>query len=354
MDLTHFGGFANDDSSFCSELAVVEPEFIEYLQSYAQSSPLSHNKTISITLVVDANIIYAEIYGRMNGKPPYLANFSMNPILELYAPETIDTEVAETIDKDLPAKFDKTKAKQIATELLARVKKIKVDKTDICYHEAYKLIGARDKSGPTDAQYLGVAFLFKTHGVISKDNIFNNQSEIKVWKIGEVGKVVSELTNGSLSLFILENGIKSVASALYYVASAVLRLTMQIFEGLVTIAISVVKDGVKFLSNLPDEVKKALMIGGIALGLLYLASTQFRDIVSEGFDQIKKTAFELVKEVRTALIMIVENLGKIMCELGPLVAYSENAIGYMLYSINQLNSRLTELEKSQYTNYQSS
>ncbi len=342
-----FGTFSREFDVYFKQLTdLLGSEFISYLQSYAQMSPLSGTRKVSISFSVDANIVYGEVLAIMNNKPSFLSSFIGNPILELYASNMIEEEVLRAIDRDLPTGLDKNRAKGVALNLLIKIRKINLDKNldDIYYKHAYDLIGNKAKSGPTDAQYLGVAFLLKTHGVISKDKIFNKQSEVKVWKLGTVGRVLSELTSGSLSIFILENSANFIFNILYYILGAIIKFISWLLEGLITFTISLISSGAEFILDLPDEMKQAIGIGVIAIGFLYLISEGFRGFVDSGIEYVKTKVISLVETIKKELIVLITAIKQIFTCLFPFVEFTLEGIGYMFYSVNQLNQRLTELE----------
>ena len=88
------------------------PDLINHLKDNLQnySFLFTEGFKLQIELVIDTNILYGEILAILNDKLSYLSTIIDNPYLTLYAPPEIESELINTINEDLPRKFDKSKA----------------------------------------------------------------------------------------------------------------------------------------------------------------------------------------------------------------------------------------------------
>ncbi|WP_244409552.1 PIN domain-containing protein [Methanocaldococcus jannaschii] len=186
-------------------------DFINYLSAYFQKNLVYMlGKEFKLKLVVDTNIIFSQVLSYVTkGELPWILDFINNPFIELYAPQLIVDELKNKIENVLPKKckkknIDENKAKskaiKIANIILSNIKIINDKKSNNWSKIAYNLIGHRDVK---DIPFVTLALSLDTHGIITRDKDFKDQKIIKIWKVGEVKVVLTELSQGSFSFCIM-------------------------------------------------------------------------------------------------------------------------------------------------------
>ncbi|VVB86495.1 PIN domain protein [uncultured archaeon] len=314
--------------------------FIDYMRCYLQKNQFifSERCSFSVEFVVDSNIIFSEVRAIMKGKISFLASIINSPFLKLFAPPEIIKEVTETIEKDLPKGLNKDKAKEIAQGILSNIVIIDGQRLD-AWIKAYTLIGKRDKK---DVPFLNLAFSLETHGIITNDNDFSEQEEVKIWKLGKVGKMISDFSKGSVSLFFLGIGSQSIFKLCYLVIISFLKLLVEIIEILIYSVGAIISGSMDALSRIPLWVW-ALAMGSIAAVLIL--SKEVREKVGDVLAKLGEKAVEFIGKIKESFSRILAGIKQVIEILMPFISFVLKATGYLFYSASYLVTRMCELEK---------
>lgn len=315
-------------------------EFIAYLKSYLQKYQFMFPEgcEFKTELVIDSNIVFAEVRAIMKGKPSFLMKYIENPFLKLYAPPEIIKEVDKTIEKDLPKKLNKDKTKEIAQKILSKVTILEEQRLD-AWIKAYDLIGKRDKK---DAPFLSLAFSLETHGVITRDKDFTEQEEVRIWKLGGTGRMISDFNKGSLSFFFLGTGLPHVLQFCYWLCVSFLKLLAEVIEVLVSVMTALLKGSIEVLSKIPPEILIGA-VGIIATTLIF--SKDVRERVGNSLAKLGEVAIEIGSKIKEIFLRIIDEIKQIIEILMPFISFLLKGIGYLFYSSYQLVVRMHELEK---------
>lgn len=336
--------FADFDRHWTGITKRLGNEFIAYLRSYLQKYQFIFPEGCSFRgeLVIDSNIIFSEVRAVIRGKPSFLTSIISNPFLKLYAPPEILKEVKETIKKDLPKNLNKDKAKKIAQEILSKITILKGQRLD-AWIKAYTLIGKRDKK---DIPFLGLAFSLETHGVITEDKHFSEQKEVKIWKLGETGRMVSDFSKGSFSFFFLGTGLPPVLQLCYWLCISFLKLIAEVIKELVSVIAALIKGSIEVLSKIPPLI----LIGALGITTAILIfSKNAREKVGDFLEKLGEIAIELGRKIKETFSKIIESIKQIIEMLIPFISFVLKGIGYLFYSSSQLIVRINELEESRPT-----
>lgn len=316
-------------------------EFIAYLRSYLQKYQFmfSEGSEFKAELVIDSNIVFAEVLSLMKGKPSFRGSIIDNPFLTLYAPPKIIKEVKETIERKLPKNLDKDKAKKLAQEILSKITILKEQRLD-AWIKAYTLIGKRDEK---DVPFLALAFSLETHGVITRDKDFTEQEEVRIWKLGETGKMISGLNKGSFSFFFLGTGLPLILQFCYWLCVSFLKLLAEVIEALISVIAALVSGGGNALSKIPPWI--LIMVIGV-IGVTLILSKEAREKAGDAFAKLYEIAIEIGGKIKEAFSIIIECIKQIIEMLMPFVSFALKGVGYLFYSSWQLIDRIHELEES--------
>jgi len=315
-------------------------QFINYIYEFLQKNQflLTEGESFNIELVVDTNVIFAEILAIMRGKPSYIRTIIANPFLVLYAPPEIRAEVEKAIIEDLPKKYDKDDARKIAQDMLSHVNILKGERSK-AWLRAHAIIGQRDK---TDIPFIALAFSIGTHGIISRDQDFSTQDEIKIWELGEAGRLVSKMTKGSFTFFILNLSIAAVWEMSRSLCVIFLKVVTAVLRGLVLILAALFQGGVDILTRIPLWIFMA-GIGAIALTLLLWKEAREKsgDMLNVLWDWMRDAA----KKIAKIFADIIKRVKAFIEITLPVVSYFIKGVGYLFYSTHQLMVNIRDLEK---------
>ena len=178
------------------------PDLIEFLSShlFEKGSIIELDRTLSVDVVLDTNILFEAVRGKMLQGSCFLEKILSNPMVNFIAPEDLKTEILDVI----PRKFVKQKktkdldlefAKNLALEFMNSVTIVKDIKEEFI-EQAYNLIGDRD---PKDVNFLALHLQYSTQAIVAKDKDYDD-ADVQVWKLADVGKVVTIVANGRISL----------------------------------------------------------------------------------------------------------------------------------------------------------
>lgn len=193
---------------------------IDYLRQESKKN-LKFIKTFldfRLKLVIDNNILFAEIKGLIKGgkdvETCFFYQLAISKVADFYAPPFLRQEIFEKVEEKFEEK-DKPKAREFAEKLLSAIK-IKDAQWADDWVKAKRKIAHRD---PDDVPYLALFFDLKGHGIMSKDKIFiEEQSDAKTWSIHETGKITAQFHKGMVSIFCVGN-IPNIASVIRDVSS---------------------------------------------------------------------------------------------------------------------------------------
>lgn len=181
------------------------PDFEEQLRLFLSEfgNVLSSSTGFRVRVVVDTNVALSETLRLMKGKGPFLAKLSCSPFLDVLAPVEMLDELTEKIREKFQEPKEQSNALEIARDIIQNVRVVRGFKIDSRV-KAEALMGHKD---PEDVVFMQIALEYDTHGVISKDKAFMNIGEVKRWELGEVGRVLTEVNRGALTLWIVARGL---------------------------------------------------------------------------------------------------------------------------------------------------
>ena len=316
------------------------PSLITSLQTYMEENvSIFRNITnLSLELVVDSNVVYADTYGIINGKPSFLNTLidKSNSSLKLYAPEDILAEVNRAIDEDLPKKFSKDKAKQIAKTTLSKFSIIENSKWD-ALKKAESLIGKRDKK---DVPFLALSFSMRTHGIITYDEDFR-EGKVKIWRLGEAGHMLTDINKGAFSFLLIGNVLPMLLEICYFMCVSILNFIISAITGLVELAMAFAKGSLDAISRIPPEI--LLAVGGI-LVLSYIFITEVREGMNAFIGTLADIAKRIIAGIKEIFSAILEFLKEIFVMLKPIISFSLKGIGYLFYLSGGLIANMEKLE----------
>lgn len=294
-----------------------------------------------LKLVIDNNILFAEINGLIKGKKAvekcFFYQLALNPSIDFFAPPFLKEEIFAKID----AKFkieDKPKAIEFAQKLLSRIK-IKEAQWAEDWVKAKRKIGHRD---PDDIPYLALCFDLKSHGIMSNDKIFaEEQQEFKAWNIKETGKITAEYNEGMVSFFFLGH-IPNIATMVHDFISTFFTAVFELVSDFLKIATGILIEGVSYLAKIPSEL---LMIFGGLFIIAYLTMQEVKGGIDRAFENLKNYLLNLVERLKIWFQKLREFIIKIYKILVPFVKNASYFLAYLIMNTGLAIENINELDK---------
>ncbi len=316
-------------------------DFLSYLQSFLFENQyfFSEDCTFQVELIIDTNIVFGEIRAILKGKPSFLMSIIGNPFLKLYAPPEIVEETISTIENDLPRNLNQIKAKEVAMNILSQIEILRGQRLESWIH-AYHLIGERDKK---DVPFLSLAFSLESHGIMTRDKDFEDQTDVRIWKLGEAGRMVSDFSKGSFSFFILGNFIPRLIQFCYWLCVSFLKFVADVVKGFISVITALIKGGADALSRIPKWILFSAL-GLVAITLI--CSEKARERIGNFMKDIGKIALFAFNEIKKLFKRVIEGIRQMIQLLMPFISVVINAVGYLFYHVQRLINRIHELEES--------
>ena len=319
-------------------------ELVKYVKSkILETNTFFKNSSFQLELVADTNIIFSEVRSLMVNGSSFFLKIVDNPFIKVYAPSQLRQELYEKIKLKFP-KDSKTKNFDIkdclakADLLLSKIT-IRDDITTASWNKAKSCLQERDAK---DISFVALHFTLKTHGVLTKDKDISDQKEIKTWKLGEAGKVITEINKGTFSFLILNVSLPPIWEAIYGLVATIWAAFIEIVEGLITLFTAVLTRSVSAIANMPPEL--ALIIGIAAIFIM--VADELREKVGEFFKMLWEQIKKFIRAIREIFKAIWETLKEIFEALKPVFNVSLQLLDYFVLQSVQAMQRLDQLEKA--------
>ena len=294
-----------------------------------------------LKLVIDTNIIFSEIRAILLKKPSSLSNIIKLPFLKLFAPNKIKEEIYRTIDEDLPLNLDKEKAYSLTNSFLEKIS-ILDQESEEAWVKAHILLKQYDKD---DVPFLALAISLNAHGIITKDKHFNNQEDMKIWKLGVSGKVSSTISRGVFSLSILDYSFNKIlftlARCMFIIFQSFLEFCHILYSAIKAAFISMQEK----YSNLPIWLQVGIPVIAITIPTLILIfSEKARNKLKDFLINLKDNLRLFLKHFGDDLKFNIEYIKNLTIKLYPFFELVIEGMGYLFYSAVLLAKQIKSLE----------
>lgn len=331
--------------NFISDLGrSIGPSVINIFQEFHKNDPdiLGELFNFKLKVVIDNNILFAEIYGLIKGgkevENSFLYGLATNPAIEIYAPPFLKIEIFDKISKKIKW-GKKTKAKEFALKLL-KLFRIQDAKWVEDWQRAKRKIGHRDQD---DIPYLALCFDLKGHGIISDDKIFaEEQEEIKSWKLKEVGKISSEINEGMISFYIFGK-IPTLAKLIHDFLSVIFVTIIDQVKYFLSILYGIMREGISYLSKIPPYI--LIIIGGLAL-FAYFGIKEVQKGVNESLKKMQDYITTLIKNLKKWINNFIQFIKRIYEIITPFFKYTFFFFSYLAFNADQVMQMIYELENN--------
>ena len=272
------------------------PFIIDYLRGLSDKELKPFRKILNfrLQLVIDNNILFAEIKGLIKGGKEvencFFYQLALSRTADFYGPPFLREEILEKVEEKFEEK-DRAKAKKFANTLLDTIK-IKDAQWVDDWIKAKRKIAHRD---PDDVPYLALCLDLKGHGIMSNDKIFiEEQNDVKVWNIHEAGSIKAQFHKGVISFFFVGN-IPNVFTVISDLLKAVVVSIISFIKDTIQIILGILKEGLSYLLKMPSQW--LLLFGGGFL-LACLGIDGLKDSIHAKLVDLKQFVLKLVKQLK--------------------------------------------------------
>ena len=318
----------------------LDPDLIEYLKLFFQNNILysfDEDVVFEYKLIIDTNIVISNLISYCKNGNSLLHKIIKQPLLKLYAPKDLLIELEDKLPSICKKrKIDEDEIKfTLYNDIIPNIV-IYDELDDRYYKEAYNILNERDSK---DIPFLALSMELKSHGIISKDKDFEEQSEIKIWQLKESQKVITVINRGMLCLFIQTQSLQLILKTGY---------TMSIFilSVISNLAFNIINYTKIIFSTIGTNAKKVPLwiytILGIALILIFSDETNRK----KGFEIISKIMNEISNILYSLFINIKSYIEYMTPILEPIIEYSLIGTLVMLENTGELLEQVKMLEFS--------
>jgi len=315
----HGTDFHKIDKSIEKAMRGFPSQLVEYLKENFQKNIacfLGHPAKLEVDIVVDSSSIIADILSMVRKGKSKLHQLMNEPFMTFHAPTVLKAEIEErmySISKekkiDINALIDTWKKDFLPNINLREPKDLEAR------IKGLSTVGKRDKK---DVPFVALYFELQSQGIVSRDKDIIEQPEVRSWKLGKLGNVVTLFKKGSLSFFIIGNVLPTIFLMLFQIGVAVLRVLVEIVEKFVMLLGGLVKGSIEAISKLPDWAKVLL---GIA-ALIFVFYDKTRNAALEFFKEISKAIYQFAHK-------LYEDMRSLLTKLAPIVNIAIVSLAYL-------------------------
>lgn len=247
-----------------------------------------------LKLIVDNNFVLGQLLTviRKNDslESCFLSKILQTSVVSVYAPPKLRNELSEKIDTVLQEKKDRELAHKYAETLLSKIE-IKDAQWIDSWKKAHNLIGGVDED---DVPYLALALEVGGHAIMSFDNVFLKQGDVKVWKHADTDRIITKYNSGFISICILGQVSKLLGKLL----SAIFKIIRDLIVKAIKFIVKIVHTTLTQISKVPIGV----WIIVVSMGIIF-------------WDEIKQGGKDLLEKVRLNAKLIFERIKKLLHEI---------------------------------------
>jgi predicted nucleic acid-binding protein len=258
---------------------------------------LAGNSTL--TFVVDTNIVLSEAISHAhNGRSGLLSLVHSSPFLNVIAPPQIRSEVrAKLPEIAAKRKIQVERLSQSADLILDNIKVMAPD--ELSRFQTHLALANRDLE---DVNFVALYLSSKADGLLTKDKDFTGLSEVKVWTVSKVGRILTQVENGAFSLVVIGNVLPTILQFLYNAALYVLGFIYRLAVGFVAVLTALLEKGINAILSSPA----LFLIVPVVLGLIVYAKDYVAEFVQQLATAIEKALFTLASAVKSILEFLAD------------------------------------------------
>ena len=316
-------------------------EMLNYMHHKMVQAKTFFKNAIQLELVVDTNIVFAEVRSLVVNKECFFLKIADNPFIKVYAPRQLREELIEKIRLRFP-KDRKTRDLDIdACIEQAELVLAKIHFNDEITADALaKAKSYLDERDPDDVSFLALNFSLKTHGVLTKDKDISEQPDVRTWRLAEAGRIVTELNKGGFSFVVLDLTLPMIWQAVYGIIASLWQGIVNLLQSAVQMIATGITSGVQALAK-ASPVAWIFMVG---IGTIIYRSEELREQFGDFFKDVKEGFREFIANAKEFFLAIWRIFKEIVAALSPFFTSVGQMLGYMAMQSQATIKKMEELE----------
>lgn len=313
----------------------VGPELVNFIQEKIDGhrSLLTELAKFKFKFVVDNNFIFGQIKGAIEKNKEIEKSFIYKLLssrsIKIFAPPKLQEELYDKINLHIADHY-REKAFGYAIMILSRIE-IKDAQWIDAWKKANNLIGELDQD---DVPYLALALEIESHAIMTFDDVFHRQGDVKVWKHGDADKIVTNYNSGFISFLIIEQ----TGMLMGKILAAIFRFIRDMIVDLVKLLGMIASGAITALSKIPWPVWVLIIGVGVA----------FWDEISKAgmdlFTYLKTKGKHIVGKLKSMVKEVYQLLKSVFDLLGLAGTIVFEFLAYLVNEYKSLNDQLKEMK----------
>lgn len=336
--------FRKLDEEFSEAVHTLPNSLILYLKNKILNSYIFKlNDFVQLELVLDTNILYSEIRSLMINGSSFFLKLTPSPLLKLYAPSKLREELLEKIKVKFP-KDNKTKNLDI--DQCLKKANIYLEQVTFCDElEAFNygnIISNLQNRDSKDIPFVALHFNLRTHGIITNDKDISDFKEIRTWKLKDVGKVITEIKKGCISLEVISLTLPNLLKVLYEVVAIISHSFILLMGRIISFLKALLKGTISKLVNISPEIFTLIGLIIIILALNKQNGEKFNEFLRDSWVRIKK----FITQIKLFFIKFYKSIRELMNSIAPVFKSALQVYVYLFEKFSLVITQLQELENS--------
>jgi predicted nucleic acid-binding protein len=249
---------------------------------------------LTVTLVVDTNIVVADAFRVAQGKPSTTERLMASRFVRLVAPSDITREAREKVTQKLPKGASLEVARSHVERLLQQIE-IVAGITAEALRLAREKLADRDLG---DSPFLAVLIDSVGEGIVSRDReAFESLEGVKRWELKEMADLVTVYESGTLALGVGAATTEALLELLSTVFTVVTKAILEAFKIFADIIVGFATGAAEALSRVPQWAWVVLGVVGSAIVIAAVLDEDFREWLFAGLSSVGEILYKSAKSI---------------------------------------------------------
>lgn len=286
-------------------------------------------RKITLTLVLDTNSLLAELISFTRTDKSFLYSLLGNPFVKIYVPQVLFQEVEAHLDSVAKKKKLDISQTRLNWNQLQDCLEVSRPQDDIAWIKAMKAIGSRDI---TDVPFVALGISIEADGIISRDKDFEDQDLVRIWSMGDVGRVVTILEKGSFSFFLVAGAFPSLTVLLTIASAGFFSAVIEFGTVLVKALTLLVTKGIEAIVRIPDWL--LILLGVLVLVVLLYPTTQ--NFVVNTINRTIESLIQVFGWLTDFLANIINSIKNILPKVAAILVYFVDNISETVHQLESI------------------
>lgn len=326
------------DKSLEKVMEGFSPQLSSYLKENFQRNIvyfIGHSAKPELNIVVDSSSVIADLLSMAKKGRSKLHKLMQEPFVRFHAPFVLKTEVEEKMSKvSREMKVDETVLMGAWQKKFLPNIELRENKDLMAWFKGFNTVGERDEK---DVPFVALHYEIRSEGIISRDKDITEQSEVRVWKLGKLGSVVTLFKKGSFSFFILADVLPAAFRILFQATVAILRELVEIAGIIIAILSHIAKGTIDAISKLPDwaQILIVALLGSATVALIMHdgARRAISEFLKAGLDAFYQFVSGLYEDIKALLVA-----------LAPVANIAIILLAYLFRTIEETTTQIQAME----------